>query len=86
MATDAAAWMLGELRRSGILYQHVAASEIESRFGSEFVYANERGNLALHKRVLAAFRELTGDKVVWQGGERLWRLREEHDQPERRQQ
>jgi hypothetical protein len=77
--------MLEELRRVQYLYQADAAFEIEERFGSEFVYVNDNGNLAISRKVLAEFRELTADIVVWERGERLWRLREAHDQPGRQQ-
>ena len=59
--------------------------EIARRFGEEFTYHNENGNLAIDRRVLKAFRKLTGDSVVWERGERLWRRREGYDQVGRQQ-
>jgi len=84
-AASVAAWMLAELRREGALYQESAVSDIEDRFGDRFVYDNENGNRAIGKDVLAAFRKLSGDIVVWHRGERYWRLREAGDDPSRRQ-
>ena len=54
-------------------------------FGDDFVYINENGNLAIEKKVLNVFRKLTDDSVVWSRGERMWRLREENDEPGRQQ-
>jgi hypothetical protein len=49
------------------------------RFGSDCVYENENGNLAIDRKVLSEFRKLTTDDVVWERGERLWRRREDYD-------
>lgn len=74
-----AAWMLGELRREGVLYQDWAVGEIEGRFGQSFTYCNANGNPAISRAVLAAFRRLSGDNVVWVRSERCWRSREAWD-------
>jgi hypothetical protein len=81
-----ARWMLSQIERDGELYQEVAASEIFDQFGDEFTYENDNGNLAIAKPVLAAFRNVTGDAVVWERGERKWRKREALDDPGRQQQ
>ena len=40
----------------------------------------------LHARkVLAAFKKLTGESIIWERGERLWRKREQYDEPGRLQ-
>jgi hypothetical protein len=80
-----ATWMLGEIERDGDLYQDVAVVDISSKFGDEFTYENDSGNLAISKSVLAAFRKLTNDSVVWERGERRWRKRERSDDPGRQQ-
>lgn len=82
---DVAKWMLDELKRVKYLYQETVVYDIESKFGAAFTYENDNGNLAIDKRVLAAFRKLTGDSVIWERGERLWRFREDHDEPGRQQ-
>ena len=74
-----AEWMLEELDRSEYLYQEDVVIEIDNRFGEGFTYLNENGNLAIDKRVLNAFKKFTGDTVVWEKGERMWRKRESHD-------
>jgi hypothetical protein len=80
-----AEWMLGELRRETYLYQEVAVYEIGSKFGEEFTYINENGNMAIRRDVLSAFRKLTGGSVVWERSERVWRARESFDEPGRGQ-
>jgi hypothetical protein len=80
---DVARWMQSEIERTGDLHQIDAVYEIESRFGTEFVYENERGNLAIDRKVLRAFRKLTEDTVVWMRMERCWVKRGEHDPPGR---
>lgn len=82
---DVAAWMLKELDRQKYLYQADVVYEIEKRFGEQFVYDNQNGNRAIDGRVLKAFRTLTGDTVVWERGQRMWRRREKYDEGGRRQ-
>ena len=65
--------------------QELFAGEIEDLFGDEFTYVNENGNRAIDKKVLAEFRKLTKDTVVWERGERRWRLREDYDESGKRQ-
>jgi len=84
-ANDVARWMLSELEKDQILYQETAVSDIQEKFGDSFVYDNPNGNLAISKEVLAEFRELTNDRVVWVRGERYWRFREKHDDIGRKQ-
>lgn len=80
-----AEWMLEELKREECLYQETVVYDIASKFGDEFTYENENGNLAIDKRVLQEFRKLTEYNVVWDRGLRLWRFREDNDEPGRRQ-
>lgn len=71
-----AEWMLEELKRETILSQEVVAHEISLLYGEEFTYINPNGNLAIDERVLCEFRNLTKDKVLSVGGERVWRLKQ----------
>lgn len=80
-----AQWMLDELGRTKYLYQETVVYDIASKFGESFTYYNDYGNSAIDKKVLAAFRKLTGDSVIWDRGERMWRFRENYDEPGRRQ-
>lgn len=79
-AKDVAQWMLEEFKRQAEwLGQDDAAASIERLFGPQFVYQNDRGNLAISKEVLKEFRALTPDDVVWDRSERAWRRRESGD-------
>jgi hypothetical protein len=85
-AEIAAGWMLKELeKQDGVLYQAEAASQIADVFGERFVFENDSGNACIDKQILAAFRRLTGDSVVWSRSERLWRKRESGDDLTRQQ-
>lgn len=82
---DVAKWMLDELQREKCLYQETVVYDIESKFGKDFVRLNDNGNLAISRKVLSAFKKLTGDSVIWERAERMWRFREKHDEPGRQQ-
>jgi hypothetical protein len=84
-AQEIAHWMLDELTRGGELYQETAVSQIALKFGYEFTYDNENGNLAIRRDILAAFRILTENSVVWDRENRLWRKRDSTDDPSRQQ-
>lgn len=84
-AHEVAKWMLEELRRVKYLYQETIIYMISSKFGDQFTYYNDNGNLAIDKKVLSEFRKLTRDSVIWERGERMWRFREKHDDPGRQQ-
>lgn len=78
-ATTVAGWMLEKLESSGSIYQEDVVYEIKDLFGSEFTYENENGNLAIEQKVLAEFRKLTENTVVWERDERVWRWRQDYD-------
>jgi hypothetical protein len=84
-AQEVAQWMLDEVTRNGELHQETAVSDIASKFGLEFTYDNENGNLAIRRDVLAAFRIFTEDSVVWDRENRLWRKRDSSDDAGRQQ-
>jgi len=84
-AADVAQWMLDEIDRAKDLCQDDVVDKIARTFGSEFVYDNDAGNMAISKKVLAAFNKLTKDTVVWERRERFWRRRTPHDAPGRMQ-
>jgi hypothetical protein len=84
-ASDAANWMKEAVTNEGFLYQDVAASEIASRFGSDFTYINASGNLAIRADVLKLFKTETAESVIWERGQRIWRKRESYDLPGRQQ-
>jgi hypothetical protein len=80
-----AQWMLSRLDRSKQLYQADAVEEIGKRFGTEFTYLNDSGNPAIDRRVLRAFKKISGDAVVWERWDFAWRKREAGDAPGRKQ-
>lgn len=80
-----AEWMVEQLNRDFCLYQDTAVYAIADKFGHEFTYTNANGNLAIRKDILAAFRKLTGEGVIWERGSRAWRKRQDYDQPGRQQ-
>jgi hypothetical protein len=84
-AEEIAAWMLDELERVNYLYQETVVYQISAKFGKESTCINENGNLAIGKDVLSAFRKVSGDSVVWERGERMWRKRASYDSPGRQQ-
>jgi hypothetical protein len=84
-AQEVAAWMFEELKRKGDLYQTDAVDDIERKFGKQFTYLNENSNSAIDRKVLAEFRKLSKDSVVWEREDRYWRMRKPYDDPSRRQ-
>ena len=78
-AAEVAGWIAEAVRASGTLSQKEAATAIADTFRGGHVYPNPKGNLAISKAVLAAFRRLTRDDVLWIRGRRFWRLREAAD-------
>jgi hypothetical protein len=65
--------MAVQLDQSDHLFQETVARDIVSRFGGEYTYVNAKGALGIRKSVLAAFKKLTGNKVVWERRTRVWR-------------
>ncbi len=80
-----AQWMLEQLEREQHLYQSIVVFDIAEKFGDAFTTINDNGNMGIRKDVLTKFRKLTGDSVIWERGQRLWRKREHHDEPGRLQ-
>jgi len=84
-AGDVARWMADQIAEHGLLDQAAAAETIGRTFGTAFVYENRNGTWAIARHVLAAFRKLTADTVVWERSAQLWRHRMPSDPPGRRQ-
>ncbi|EFV3691341.1 hypothetical protein E3025_003814 [Salmonella enterica] len=82
---DVAQWMKSELDNKNWLYQETVVYQIKKQFGDDFVYLNDNGNLSIDKKVLAKFRKLTSDTVIWERGEKAWRKRQSYDAPGRQQ-
>jgi hypothetical protein len=80
-----AQWMLSCLNQGKQLYQADVVEEIGKWFGPEFTHLNENGNPAIDKRILRAFRKISGDTVVWDRWDFSWRKRQPGDAPGRKQ-
>jgi hypothetical protein len=81
---NVADWMIDRLRQERRLKHATIVPEIQNRFGSEFTYTNQNGNIAIDRRVLRAFRDHTAGQVVWDRSLRGWRPRRESDPSGRR--
>jgi len=77
--------MFEEVRQRPDLDQDTAVDQIIKKFGKQFTYDNDNGNLAIRKDVLKAFLKLTKDSVVWDREYRSWRMRKPSDKPGRQQ-
>jgi len=80
-----AEWMHSRLQQEDRLYQRRTAHEIAKAFGDEFTYVNKNRNLAIDRRVLDAFRRISGETVVWSRRGYFWRKREPGDAASRMQ-
>ncbi|KJV05739.1 DUF6953 family protein [Methylocucumis oryzae] len=78
-AREVAEWMFSHFETSKYLYQESIVYKIKKEFGTDFVYTNENGNLAIGKDVLKEFRKLSEGKVVWERGDRAWRKLRENE-------
>lgn len=79
-----ARWLLAKIASQRVVYQETVVYEINQTFGGDFVYVNDNGNLAIAKGVLKEFRKISPD-VVWERGERCWRMRQPNDDAGRQQ-
>ena len=82
---DVAEWMLEEIKTKNYLEQGAAVFTIQDKFGDDFVYTNDNGNLAIARKILTAFNKLSGDDVVWLRGEKSWATRQDFHKPGRQQ-
>jgi len=78
-AFDVAYWMLEQITKKRELYQNEVVYLIEDKFGPQFVYENQAGNLVISREVLKEFRKLTEETVVWYRSELCWRIRSADD-------
>lgn len=79
-AATVAQWMVEQVneRPSG-LEQEWAAGRIRQLFGRSFIDELPSGNWGINQLVLGAFKDLTGDEVVWDRAEKAWRRRRPGD-------
>ena len=84
-AQDVAEFMLNKVITEHELYQADVVDDIEQNFGQQFVYENDNGNMSIDKKVLATFKKISEETVVWEKSSKSWRLREQDDDPGRQQ-
>jgi hypothetical protein len=77
--TEVAEWMLEKLTRDGVLYPSQEVSDIEELFGAEHIYIDERGSIAISRKVLYRFKKLWMGVAEWDRYERCWRLKDTTD-------
>nr|WP_256585679.1 hypothetical protein [Pseudomonas sp. 02C 26] len=75
--------MLAEIERDACVYQDDVVDYIVRARHEELLIDNADGNQVLGKAILAAFRKLTPDNVVWVKPDRYWRFRVAEDEPGR---
>ncbi|WP_460085414.1 DUF6953 family protein [Pseudomonas sp. H2_G03] len=75
--------MLSEIERDACVYQDDVVDHIVKSGHEELLTENADGNQVLGKSVLATFRKLTPDSVVWVKPDRYWRFRVAEDEPGR---
>lgn len=82
-AADVANWMLSKITKDGCLYQDDVVDFLVRSKAEDLLRENADGNLVLGTAVLADFRKLTPDNVVWVKSEFYWRFRVPEDEPGR---
>ncbi len=84
-AKNVAEWMFAQFETATYLFQESVVYRIRNEFGAGFVYNNKSGNLAIGKDVLREFRKISEGKVVWERGDRAWRILRQSENYQRRQ-
>jgi hypothetical protein len=65
--------MISEIVDKGHVYQEYLVHDIQEKFGDDFVYINENGNLAISKKVLNEFKKLKEqNNIEWDRSKRSW--------------
>ncbi|CAI8881685.1 ATP-dependent RNA helicase HrpA [Pseudomonas sp. IT-196MI5] len=82
-ADSVAEWMLAQIQREECIYQDDVVDHLVKAKREELLAENADGNQVIGKQVLAAFRKLTQDTVVWVKPDRYWRFRVAEDEPGR---
>jgi hypothetical protein len=68
-----AEFMINEILEKGYVYQEYLVHDIQEKFGDDFVYINENGNLAISKKVLNEFKKLKEqNNIEWDRSKRSW--------------
>lgn len=76
-------WMLAQIQQEACVYQDDVVDYLVKAKREDLLTENTDGNQVIGKAVLAAFRKLTPDTVVWVKPDRYWRHRVAEDEPGR---
>lgn len=72
---DVAEWMYEQVNQKAVLWQAYAVVAIADRFGKSFIDNDKSGEPVVSQIVLAEFRRLSSDAVIWDEDLAQWRLR-----------
>lgn len=68
-----AEFMISEIVDKGYAHQETTVFDIQNKFGDEFIYINENGNLAISKQVLNEFKKLKeANDIGWDSSDKYW--------------
>ena len=84
-SSDVSQWMLSVIQERGELSQNNAFYEINKQFGSNFTTITNGGSPSIKGGALTAFKKISEDMIVWERGDKKWRMREFYDAPGREQ-
>jgi hypothetical protein len=82
-ASTVAVWMLQQIDNESCIYQDEVVDYLVRAKREDLLVENSDGNQVIGKAVLAAFRKLTPESVVWVKPDRYWRYRVTEDEPGR---
>jgi len=82
-ATEVSLWMKSQLDIDNCLYQDDVVDYLVRAPENFLLRENSDGNLVLERKLLAEFRKLTPDNVVWVKPDKYWRFRVREDEPGR---
>lgn len=78
-------WMIKRISTHGGLRQEFAVLGIQHHFGEENVYTNANRNLAIEKKILTEFLEITLPYICWDKRNRAWRPKGKLDLVDKRE-
>ena len=82
-AKEVSLWMKSKLDTDNCLYQDDVVDYLVRASASSLLRENSDGNLVLERKLLAEFRKLIPDDVVWVKPDKYWRFRVPEDEPGR---
>jgi len=71
-SNEIAQWMLDEVKEQGMLPQETVVSYIKEKYGEQYLYTNENGNLSIDKEVKKLFKKMHRGQVAWDRDGFFW--------------